>query len=144
VAEARPHSAARGYDRAWRKRQAAHLERVRIRQEAEGLPGGPWCECQACRRVCVANSDAREIETAFAQIEDQVLALPPGVTFSYIMARPEPADTVDHYPRPLRAFPLELQGSEEVGGSDHPSNLRAMSHSHHSRRTEDKARKRRI
>jgi hypothetical protein len=115
--EARPHSAARGYDRAWRKRQAAHLERVRIRQEAEGFPGGPWCECEVCMKAGIGP----EVFTGVQR-----------------------ANTVDHYPRPRRAFPLELQGSEEIGGSDHPSNLRAMSHSHHSRRTEDKARKRRI
>jgi hypothetical protein len=140
VTEARPHSAARGYDRAWRKRQAAHLERVRVRQEAEGFPGGPWCECERCRLACVAGSDAEELAVCLAQAENSVMVLPPGVTFSYIVAKPERADTVDHI-RPRRSFPLELQGSEEIGGSDHPSNLRAMSHSHHSRRTEDKARR---
>lgn len=129
MTEARPHSAARGYDRAWRKRQAAHLERVRISQEAEGFPGGPWCECDGC---------------SFLRVADMCRAWAgePREGAGALRVPWERANTVDHI-RARRSFPLELQGSEEVGGSDHPSNLRAMSHSHHSRRTEDKARKRR-
>lgn len=137
MTEARPHSAARGYDRAWRKRQAAHLERVRVRQEAEGLPGGPYCECESCGALA-SHLSRMPLDWGPGQMPHQAMVdLGRGPVGSV-----QPADTVDHYPRPRRSFPLELQGSEEPGGSDHHSNLRAMSHSHHSRRTEDKARRR--
>lgn len=129
--ESRPNSAARGYGAEWRRRRAAHLERVRVRQTDEGWPGGPWCECEECREVRFARFLAlrRHGQIPF----DGVLSSDGQMTA---------ADTVDHI-RARRLFPLELQGSEDPGGSDHPSNLRALSHSHHSRRTEDKQRRRR-
>jgi hypothetical protein len=105
--EGRPNASQRGYGRAWRKRREAHLERTRVRQESEGRPGGPWCECEACLGS----------------------------------GSPEKANTVDHRTK-RRTFPIHLQGSDGPGGSDHPSNLRAMAAGHHSRRKDDKARRR--
>jgi hypothetical protein len=120
--EGRPNAAARGYGSLWRKRAAAHLERVRQRQEAEGWPGGPWCECEVCENALLQAATAYEKGWPS-------------------WASPLQADTVDHR-RPRRLFPLELQGSDAPGGSDHPDNLRAMAHGHHSRRRDDKVRRR--
>lgn len=120
--EPRPNSAGRGYGSVWRKRALAHLERVKREQEAEGWPGGPWCQCEYCtasKIILGSLANGRRLGTI----------LPPR------------ADTVDHW-RKRRLFPLHLQGSDAPGGSDHPSNLRAMAHAHHSRRADDKARRR--
>lgn len=124
--EGRPNSRARGYGAAWRKRRVEHLERVKKRQEKQGWPGGPWCECDHCQDMEIGlevlHGTGRAGE-ALALIQGRALA-----------------DTVDHI-IPRRLFPLHLQGVDSPGGSDHPSNLRAMAHGHHSRRRDDKARR---
>lgn len=122
--EGRASSAGRGYGAAWRRVRDAHLERVRALQEAAGWPGGPWCECEAC-------DDARSGWSGPATLKRAQL-------YDGLVAGPAKADTVDHV-RPRRLYPVELQGATCEGGSDHPSNLRAMAHAHHSRRREDKA-----
>jgi hypothetical protein len=137
--ESRPNSAARGYGHIWRMRQAEHLERVRKQQEAEGRPDGPWCQCEECSPPLLKVAGGKELPS----LGGSCLVLPrvEVTIISYVSANAEKADTVDHI-RKRRTFPLELQGSDQPGGSDHPSNLRAMSHSHHSRRSDDKAARR--
>lgn len=137
--EGRPNANARGYGSAWRKRAAAHLERVRLEQEAAGWPGGPWCQCHGCRRALLVSRDADELARVLT--ENLLVAVPPGARIHFVVGEPLKADTVDHR-RPRRLFPLELQGSDAPGGSDHPDNLRAMAHRHHSRRRDDKVRRR--
>jgi len=46
----------------------------------------------------------------------------------------ERATDVDHR-KPRRTFPPHLQGSEEIGGSDHPDNLQSLGHACHSLKT---------
>jgi len=136
--EGRPNAAARGYGSLWRKRAAAHLERVRQRQEAEGWPGGPWCECEVCKCVRVRGAELAHVVAAMEKLRPIPAGVHAALTPEALLRR---ADTADHR-RPRRLFPLELQGSDAPGGSDHPDNLRAMAHGHHSRRRDDKVRRR--
>jgi hypothetical protein len=136
--EARPSSAGRGYGAVWRRRRLEHLDRVAARQAEEGWPGGPWCECEVCQAVLGFKLPGGCAVLLRPEAANYAVVAPGGSHPCFILHR---ADTVDHC-RPRRLFSLALQGSDAPGGSDDPSNLRAMSHAHHARRADDKARRR--